>query len=89
MAGLHVQCLWKQVAINLFSGPMWKVVGTGQQGAQSVSGSCRISEVHKVTGVCVLVFTLSYHVQARVNIPAVSARTIQRDISSSSKHGFW
>lgn len=60
---------------------MWKVVLTGQQGPQAVSPSRLISEVKLY-----LYFSshiiFHKHVQARVNIPALSARTIQRDIAS-------
>ncbi len=64
--------------LNLYSGPMWKVVGTGQEGAHALSTSRRTEDVR----ICSFSH-FSTFIQARVNIPALSVRTIERDIASS------
>jgi len=50
--------IFGQKWLNLYSGPMWKVVGTGQEGAQAVSSSRRTADVR----VHVLYFFLDFTV---------------------------
>ncbi len=66
--------------LNLYSGPIRKVVGTGQEGAHALSTSRRTENVRTFY---VLLFIFSKFIEERVNIPALSVRTIERDIASS------
>ncbi len=71
--------------LNLHSGPMWKVEGTQQDSGADVC--IPLSSSRQSTAVCSSISLVNYSLmlfsQARVNIPALSARTIQRGIASS------
>ena len=69
--------------LNLHGGPVWKVEGTEQDGDISTTDAKRNTNVIHFISITILELPMFYNTQARVNIPSLSSRTLQRDIASS------
>lgn len=71
--------------VKIFCGPMWKIMSTSQSVPEPRHGGLDPLEVLFIELRCYNMYTscFSLLLQARVNVPGLSERTLERDIVSS------